>query len=82
MRNTTTDLPKFVGTWRCFGVFGPVYEIIGEGSELPGDGQLMRVRIVETGEELDYRLAGILDDPYKSHVSYAALPEHVTIRTE
>jgi hypothetical protein len=54
---------KLIGTWRRFGVFGPVYEIIGAGNEVAGGGQLMRVRVVETGEELDYRLAEILDDP-------------------
>jgi hypothetical protein len=57
-----------VGTWRRFGAFGPVYEIIGTGGEPPGDDppggdRLMRVRVAETGEELDYRLAEILDDP-------------------
>ena len=52
-----------VGTWRRFGAVGPVYEIIGAGDELPGGDRLMRVRVVETGEELDYRLAEILDDP-------------------
>jgi hypothetical protein len=52
-----------VGTWRRFGIVGPVYEIIGTGNELPGGDRLMRVRVVETGEEVDYRLAEILDDP-------------------
>jgi hypothetical protein len=33
------------------------------GGELAGGNQLMRVRVVETGEELDYRLSEILDDP-------------------
>jgi hypothetical protein len=54
---------NLVGTWRRFGTAGPVYEIIGAGKELPGGDRLMRVRVVETGEELDYRLAEILDDP-------------------
>jgi len=44
-------------------VAGPVYEIIGAGDALAGDDRRMRVRVVETGEELDYRLAEILDDP-------------------
>jgi len=56
----TTDL---LGTWRRFGMAGPVYEIIGAGHELPGGDRLMRIRVVETGEEADYRLAEILDDP-------------------
>ena len=54
---------KLVGTWRRFGVFGPVYEIVGAGAALAGGDQHMRVRVVETGEELDYRVAEILADP-------------------
>jgi hypothetical protein len=64
---TATTFPprpaSLVGTWRRFGAVGPVYEIIGTGGELPGGDQVMRIRVVETGEELDYRLAEILDDP-------------------
>jgi|GEM_PF-262722 len=62
----TTSLPlpaSLVGTWRRFGLFGPVYEIIGVGNKLPDGDVLMRVRVVESGEELDYRFADILDDP-------------------
>ncbi len=61
-----TNLPQptnLVGTWRRFGAVGPVYEIIGAGHDLPGVDRLMRIRVVETGEEVDYRLAEILDDP-------------------
>jgi Family of unknown function (DUF5397) len=54
---------NLVGTWRRFGAVGPVYEIIGSGTELPDGDRLMRIRVVETGEEVDYRLAEILDDP-------------------
>ena len=66
VRMNTGNLPQpanLVGTWRRFGSVGPVYEIIGAGRELPGGDRLMRVRVVETGEEVDYRLAEILDDP-------------------
>ena len=62
----TVKLPQpanLVGTWRRFGAAGPVYEIISSGDILPGGDCLMRVRVVETGEELDYRLSEILDDP-------------------
>lgn len=52
-----------VGTWRRFGAAGPVYEVISAGDELPGGDRLMRVRVVESGEEVDYRLTEILDDP-------------------
>jgi len=62
----TTKLPrpdKLVGTWRRFGPVGPVYEIIATGNELPDGDRMMRVRVVETGEEVDYRFTDILDDP-------------------
>jgi hypothetical protein len=65
----TTSLPhpsSFVGTWRRFGLSGPVYEIIGVGDTLPNGDVLMRIRVIESGEELDYRLADILDDPKES----------------
>ena len=52
-----------IGTWRRFGSAGPVYEIIGLGTALPNDDRLMRIRVVESGEEVDYRFAEILDDP-------------------
>ncbi|MBV9758755.1 MAG: DUF5397 family protein [Alphaproteobacteria bacterium] len=52
-----------VGTWRRFGPVGPVYQIIATGDELPDGDRNMRVRVVETGEEVDYRLTDILADP-------------------
>jgi hypothetical protein len=52
-----------LGTWRRFGAAGPVYEIVKQGAELAGGDRMMRVRIVETGEEVDYRFTDILDDP-------------------
>ena len=57
------SLQGLVGTWRRFGQVGPVYEIVGLGNALPDGDRLMRVRVLETSEEVDYRLADILDDP-------------------
>jgi hypothetical protein len=54
---------NLVGTWRRFGPVGPVYEIIAVGNELPDGDYMMRVRVVESGEEVDYRFTDILDDP-------------------
>jgi Family of unknown function (DUF5397) len=54
---------NLVGTWRRFGPVGPVYEIISTGKELPDGDRFMRVRVLETGEEVDYRFTDILDDP-------------------
>lgn len=62
----SSPLPQpqnLIGTWRRFGVTGPVYEIVDVGQMLSDDDCLMRVRLVETGEELDYRFTDILDDP-------------------
>jgi hypothetical protein len=56
-------LISLVGTWRRFGAVGPVYEIIATGVELPGGDRMMRIRVVESGEEVDYRFTDILDDP-------------------
>jgi hypothetical protein len=55
-----------VGTWRRFGAVGPVYEIVGSRTILHGGDRLMRVRVVESGEEQDYRLTEILNDPRES----------------
>lgn len=54
---------NLVGTWRRFGSVGPVYGIVGAGAELADGDRMMRVRVVETGEEVDYRFTDILDDP-------------------
>lgn len=57
------DPASLIGTWRRFGPFGPVYQVIGQGNDSRSTAPRMRVRVVETGEELDYALADILDDP-------------------
>ncbi len=54
---------QLVGTWRRFGPVGPVYEILGVGNALPDGDQMMRVRVIESGEEVDYKLTDIFDDP-------------------
>jgi hypothetical protein len=54
---------SLIGTWRRFGAYGPVYEILSEGQPLPEGEPVMRVRVIESGEELKYRLTKILDDP-------------------
>ena len=51
------------GTWRRFGAVGPVYEILEAGRILPDGDRMMRVRLIESGEEVAYRLTEILDDP-------------------
>jgi hypothetical protein len=41
---------------------GPVYAIFGQGQQLAQGDRLMRIRVVETGEESDDRCAENLDD--------------------
>jgi len=63
MENPAIRPEQLVGTWRRFGAVGPVYEILNAG-RIVSDGQrLMRVRVIESGEELDYPFAEVLDDP-------------------
>ncbi|WP_455964165.1 hypothetical protein [Methylorubrum aminovorans] len=54
---------SLIGSWRRFGAVGPVYEIVGLGTPRPQEALRMWVRVLETGEEFDYPLADILDDP-------------------
>jgi hypothetical protein len=59
-----SQLPQaLVGTWRRFGAVGPVYEIVAAGQPLTNGDCIMRVRVVESGEEIDYHLTQILKDP-------------------
>ncbi len=59
------ETTALLGTWRRFGPTGPVYEIIGFGR--PGKGvKTMRIRVVESGEETDYKLTDILADPIEN----------------
>ena len=72
MADTNTEMAKLpqpanlVGTWRRFGAVGPVYEIISSGEELPDGDRLTRLRVLESGEEVGYRLRWIPDDPRES----------------
>lgn len=58
------DNPRtLVGSWRRFGTAGPVYQIIAIGRGIANDQPLLRIRVVESGEELDYPVVKALDDP-------------------
>ena len=54
---------SLIGTWRRFGQTGPVYEVVGISETLQTGEPAMRVRVLETNEEVDYRLSDLLDDP-------------------
>ncbi|MCH7693623.1 MAG: DUF5397 family protein [Proteobacteria bacterium] len=53
---------SLIGSFRRFGPFGPVYQVI-EKLRDEDDDIIMKVRVVDTGEEAEYRYTHILDDP-------------------
>ena len=57
--------PPFVpvGKIKCFGPFGPKYEVGNALRQLDDGDWMIEVTMVETGEKAEYRLAKLLDDP-------------------
>ena len=51
------------GRFRRFGLHGPVYEVLEDQARPSDRGPVIRVRVVENGEELDYRLESLIGDP-------------------
>jgi hypothetical protein len=58
----TQSLAIPVGTIKSFGPYGPMYEILGPAPN-GRKGQMVAIRVVLTGETLDYPLADALSDP-------------------
>jgi hypothetical protein len=56
--------PKsLIGTWRRFGPFGPAYEVVAIGPPISDStDRTVKIRLAETGEEVDYTLNGVVDD--------------------
>jgi len=55
--------PTLLGAIKTFGVFGPAYQVIEALRQLADGDWMMRVRLVETSEEVEYRYTRVLDDP-------------------
>jgi hypothetical protein len=54
--------PEMVGAIKTFGEYGPMYEVLGPAPR--GErGEMVAIRVVIGGEELDYPLADMLADP-------------------
>lgn len=62
-RKLILPLDAVVGSFRTFGRLGPVYEVLSAIEPVAGNNVLLRIRVLESGEELDYPLATALDDP-------------------
>ena len=63
MSRDETGAQSLVGAYRSLGPVGPVYEVIAAGNDLAEGNRRMRARLVETGEEFDYTLDEMLNDP-------------------
>lgn len=59
----TIPLDEIVGTFRSFGPVGPVYEVLSVSDAAQGADFTARIRVVTTGEALDYPVSDILADP-------------------
>ncbi len=55
--------PTLLGVFKTFGVFGPAYQVIDAVRQLADGDWMMRVRLLETSEEVEYRYTHVLDDP-------------------
>ncbi len=55
LARTADDL---VGTYRTFGEYGPLYEVVSKVDETE-----VHILVVESGEELDYSIEEALLDP-------------------
>jgi uncharacterized protein DUF5397 len=54
---------RLAGTYRRFGELGPVYRVVGPVWRLPDGDLMLRVLLVESGEEAEYRLSHAAEDP-------------------
>jgi Family of unknown function (DUF5397) len=52
-----------VGKIKSFGAFGPKYEVGKPLRQLDDGDWLVEVKMVETGETVEYRLTRVFDDP-------------------
>lgn len=57
------DMSALVGSIRCFGLVGPAYEVTGPAPPSASGEAQMRIRLLESDEDLDYPVDEILRDP-------------------
>ena len=57
------QLESIAGAIRRFGPFGPVYEVTGAAGPDARGREQVRIRVVESGEELDYPVDEVRADP-------------------
>lgn len=52
-----------IGQIKCFGAFGPKYEVGKPLRQLDDGDWLVEIILVESGEKTEYRLTRVNDDP-------------------
>jgi hypothetical protein len=57
------DMGVLIGSIRRFGLEGPPYEVIGPAAPSDNGQPRMMIRLLESGEDVDYALDAILNDP-------------------
>jgi hypothetical protein len=57
------DMGSLVGSIRRFGLSGPPYEVVGPAPASTRGEPQMHIHLLESGEDADYPVAAILDDP-------------------
>ncbi len=51
------------GKYKTFGANGPVYQVVGNGRPSAEGEWLVPIRVIHSGEELDYRYSRFVQDP-------------------
>ena len=57
------EMGALVGSVRRFGIVGPPYEIVGPAAPSLSGEPMMRIHLLESGEDADYPISDILNDP-------------------
>ena len=58
MKTLSRTADDLVRSYRTFGEYGPLYEVVRKTSD-----SHVHIRVVESGEELDYSVEKALSDP-------------------
>ena len=57
------DMGVLIGSIRRFGLEGPPYEVLGPAAPSQNGEARMMIRLLESGEQANYALDAILNDP-------------------
>ncbi|MGZ4957634.1 MAG: DUF5397 family protein [Methylomonas sp.] len=55
--------PAIIGTIKTFGTIGPAYQIIEPIEHLKDGDWMLKIKLLETGENAEYRYTHAINDP-------------------